>query len=95
MAVPFGVVFGDPDYSQVSHSRGGVMSAIVRHRRFGLGVLVVALLVLPGSASAVSAQPVRPEVTHGVVVGDVTARSAELWARADRAATLNVVLSGG
>jgi alkaline phosphatase D len=71
------------------------MSAIVRHRRLGLGLLVVALLVLPGSASAVSAQPVGPQVTHGVVVGDVTARSAVLWARADRAATLNVVLSGG
>jgi alkaline phosphatase D len=34
-------------------------------------------------------------VTHGVVVGDVTARSAVLWARADRTATLNVTLSGG
>ncbi|MEX2612365.1 MAG: hypothetical protein WD380_02200 [Gaiellaceae bacterium] len=34
-------------------------------------------------------------MTHGVVVGDVTARSAVLWARADRAATLNVTLSGG
>jgi alkaline phosphatase D len=30
-----------------------------------------------------------------VVVGDVTARSAVLWARADRTATLNVALSGG
>jgi len=48
------------------------------------------LLVLPGAASAISAQPAAPSVTHGVVVGDVTARSAVLWARADRAATLNV-----
>jgi phosphodiesterase/alkaline phosphatase D-like protein len=71
------------------------MSAIVRHRRLNLGLLVVALLVLPGSASAVSAQPVRPEVTHGVVVGDVTARSAELWARADRAATAAIVDTAG
>jgi len=55
----------------------------------------VTLLVLPGAASAISAQPGTPSVTHGVVVGDVTARSAVLWARADRAATLNVTLSGG
>jgi alkaline phosphatase D len=36
-----------------------------------------------------------PVVTHGVAAGDVTATSAVLWARADRAATLNVVVSGG
>jgi hypothetical protein len=34
-------------------------------------------------------------VSHGVVVGDVTQRSAVLWARADRAGTLEVRLSGG
>jgi alkaline phosphatase D len=34
-------------------------------------------------------------ITHGVIVGDVTSSSALLWARADREATLNVVLSGG
>lgn len=59
-------------------------------------VLAVAfVLALPASVSATSAQPARPSVTHGVVIGDVTARSAVLWARADRAATLDVVLSGG
>jgi alkaline phosphatase D len=52
------------------------------------------LLVLPG-VSLVGAQPAGPSVTHGVVVGDVTSRSAMLWARADREATLNVRLSGG
>jgi alkaline phosphatase D len=65
------------------------MSGIAR-----LAFLVALLLVLPG-ASVGSAQPARPSVTHGVVVGDVTARSAVLWARADRAATLNVSLSAG
>jgi alkaline phosphatase D len=57
-------------------------------------VLLVAALALPGAA-LVSAQPAPPSVTHGLVVGDVTARSAVLWARADRAASLNVRLSGG
>ena len=65
------------------------MSGIAR-----LAVLVAVLLLLPG-ASVGSAQPARPSVTHGVVVGDVTARSALLWARADRAATMNVRLSAG
>jgi alkaline phosphatase D len=59
-----------------------------------LGVLICGLLVLPG-ASVVTAQPGRPSVTHGVVVGDVTAGSGLLWARSDREATLNVRLSGG
>jgi alkaline phosphatase D len=59
-----------------------------------LGLLVGVLLALPG-ASVVAAQPGRPSVTHGVVVGDVTAGSAVLWARADREATLHVRLSGG
>ncbi|HEU5489940.1 MAG TPA: alkaline phosphatase D family protein [Gaiellaceae bacterium] len=36
-----------------------------------------------------------PVVTHGIAVGDVTATSAVLWARADRESVLNVVLSGG
>jgi alkaline phosphatase D len=72
------------------------MSRVLRQGSSRLGLLVVALLaLLPGSASAVSSQPAAPVVTHGVVVGDVTPRSAVLWARADRAATMNVVLSGG
>jgi alkaline phosphatase D len=36
-----------------------------------------------------------PAITHGVIVGDVTASSALLWARTDRQATMNVVLSRG
>jgi alkaline phosphatase D len=59
-----------------------------------LGALVGGLLVLPGASVGWAQQP-APVVTHGVVVGDVTARSAVLWARADRSATLNVRLSGG
>jgi alkaline phosphatase D len=53
------------------------------------------VFTLHGSTSARTAQPAVPVVTHGVVVGDVTTHTAELWARADRDATLNVVLSGG
>jgi alkaline phosphatase D len=60
-----------------------------------LGLVVAAVVALSGSASAGTAQPGGPLVTHGVVVGDVTSTSAVLWARADRAATLNVTLSGG
>jgi alkaline phosphatase D len=60
----------------------------------GRWLLVVALLALPG-VSAGAAPPIGPVVTHGVVVGDVTPRSALLWARADREATLHVRLSGG
>lgn len=72
------------------------MSQVVLPGRFYLALLATALLALPGAASALSGeQPSAPSVTHGVVVGDVTARSAVLWARADRAATLNVTLSGG
>ena len=66
------------------------MSAIFR-----LGLAVAVLFVISGSASVGTAKPTGPAVTHGVVVGDVTTRSAVLWARANRAATLNVVLSGG
>jgi alkaline phosphatase D len=47
-----------------------------------------------GVAAAGHAGPL-PTITHGVIVGDVTSSSALLWARADREATLNVVLSGG
>ena len=64
-----------------------------------LGVLVTTavLCVAAGSASVAAAKHgLRgPAVTHGVIVGDVTASSALLWARADRKAILNVALSGG
>ena len=60
-----------------------------------LGLLAAAVVALSASASPGTAQPGGPLVTHGVVVGDVTATSAVLWARADRPATLNVALSGG
>jgi alkaline phosphatase D len=63
--------------------------------------LVGAALVVPGGAAARSDDDDRPRgkerpvVSHGVVVGDVTPRSAVLWARADRGGTLKVKLSGG
>ena len=61
-------------------------------------VLAAAVFALPGSgagAAVRAASHVAPVVTHGVVVGDVTAHAAVLWARADREGTLKVQLSGG
>jgi alkaline phosphatase D len=57
--------------------------------------LVVAGLALAGGASARPGGHDGPALSHGVVVGDVTPRSAVLWARGDRAGTLRVSLSGG
>jgi alkaline phosphatase D len=64
--------------------------------------LVVLLLAVgaavtfaPGATRAVGAAEQGPIVSHGVAVGDVRSDSAVLWARADRAATLHVGLSGG
>jgi len=56
---------------------------------------LVALVVLVFASAGSSRPPAGPVVTHGVVVGDVSAGSAVLWARADREATLQVRLSGG
>jgi len=76
-----------------------LVTAIARIRRLSLlGVLVAATLLVQGRVTAIGGEQARrsgPSVTHGVVVGDVTARSAVLWARADRAAVLHVALSGG
>jgi alkaline phosphatase D len=60
-------------------------------------LLVTAALATLGTAAGSAAPPLResPQVTHGVVVGDVTATTAVLWARASSAAVLNVQLSGG
>jgi alkaline phosphatase D len=66
------------------------MSGIVR-----LGLAVGLLFALSGSASGSMGRTAVPSVTHGVVVGDVTAHTAVLWARADQVAMLNVGLSGG
>jgi alkaline phosphatase D len=61
-------------------------------------VLAAAVFALPGAgagAAVRAASHAEPAVTHGVVVGDVTAYTAVLWARADREGTLKVHLSGG
>jgi alkaline phosphatase D len=61
-------------------------------------VLAAAVFALAGSnagATVRTASHGSPVVTHGVVVGDVTAHSAVLWARGDREGTLKVHLSGG
>jgi alkaline phosphatase D len=61
-------------------------------------VFAAAVFALPGSGAEATARPSNHDelvVTHGVVVGEVTARSAVLWARANREGTLAVHLSGG
>jgi alkaline phosphatase D len=61
-------------------------------------VLAAAVFALLGTGAAASVRGTShesPVLTHGVVVGDVTADSAVLWARADREGTLKVHLSGG
>src|SRR5215203_175565 len=61
-------------------------------------VLAAVVFALAGSGAGASVRTLshdEPGVTHGVVVGDVTARTAVLWARADRDGTLKVHLSGG
>jgi alkaline phosphatase D len=46
-------------------------------------------------ASPTAARPTDPAITHGVVVGDVRADSAVLWARGSGPGVLHVRLSGG
>src|SRR5215207_6961557 len=62
-------------------------------------VFAAAVFALPGSGAEATARPSNHHdelvVTHGVVVGEVTARSAVLWARANREGMLAVHLSGG
>ena len=56
----------------------------------------IALVLVGGSlGSGAPAVQTEPVVTHGVVVGDVTAGSAVVWARTDRPATLRVTVQGG
>ena len=60
--------------------------------------LAAAVFALAGTGAGASVRTASHDglvVTHGVVVGDVTADSAVLWARADREGTLKVHLSGG
>jgi phosphodiesterase/alkaline phosphatase D-like protein len=60
-----------------------------------LSAAVTVLLAGSTGAAAHGGPSGAPTVAHGAIVGDVTASSALLWARADQEATLNVVLSGG
>jgi alkaline phosphatase D len=57
--------------------------------------VVVAALALPSGAAARPGGHDGSAVSHGVVVGDVTPRSAVLWARGDSGGVLRVSLSGG
>jgi alkaline phosphatase D len=60
-----------------------------------LAAAVFAFLASGTGAAVRAASHDSPVLTHGVVVGDVTAETAVLWARADREGTLKVHLSGG
>ena len=60
-----------------------------------LAAAVFAVLGTGAGASVRAASHESPVLTHGIVVGDVTAHSAVLWARGDREGTLKVHLSGG
>jgi alkaline phosphatase D len=67
-------------------------------RTVALGAITMLALALVGTtlgSERSGAAPADPVVTHGVVVGDVTARSAIVWARANRPATLRVTVQGG
>jgi alkaline phosphatase D len=57
--------------------------------------LVLCSLLLAGAAAAEAARHDGSDVSHGVVVGDVTPSSAVLWARGDRGGKLRVRLFGG
>jgi alkaline phosphatase D len=61
-------------------------------------VFAAAAFALLGSGAGAAprvADAREPVVTHGVVVGDVTARSAVLWAQANRVGALTVRITGG
>ena len=59
--------------------------------------VLVAGSVVPGRVAGVppDPKPSAPYITHGVIVGDVTAQSAILWARGSASGVLHVRLSGG
>ena len=67
----------------------------MRFRRAAI-VLGLATLILhsPG-AEGLRASAGLAAVTHGVVAGDVTTDSAVIWARADRASTMHVLVRSG
>lgn len=58
-------------------------------------LLAVSLLFLSPSQPAAAAASTGPAITHGVIVGDVRADSAHLWARGATSGWLNVRLAGG
>src|SRR5437868_2701502 len=52
-----------------------------------------ALALLSGGRASALVRTGRPRLTHGVQSGDVTAREAVVWARADRPSRMLVELS--
>ncbi|WP_245667415.1 alkaline phosphatase D family protein [Actinomadura macra] len=66
--------------------------SVLRGGLIATGGTAVALLAGGPAAALVRAD--RPRLTHGVQSGDVTAREAVVWARADRPSRMLVELSG-
>ena len=60
-----------------------------------LPVLILALAVALALTVAAEPDPEKLRVTHGVVVGDVGARSAVVWARSSAPAEMEVLLASG
>ena len=58
-------------------------------------VLVTLGLLTLVAGPAAAAMPAGPVITHGTVVGDIRADSAQLWARGSGPGVLNVRVAGG
>src|SRR5919198_5831237 len=66
-------------------------SSLSRRQFLGAGAAAGAALVVPGRAPAFVRS--RPQLTHGIQSGDVTADAGFVWARADRASRMLVEVS--
>ncbi len=60
----------------------------------GRSVVLVAVLTVAPVDGHLGASAGPPRITHGIAAGEVTERSAVLWARCDRPATLHVTVGG-
>ena len=71
-----------------------VFRLVGRCGHVAFATLLLAAAVV-GAAAAARPAATAPRPTHGVVVGDVTARHAVLWTRTSEPATLRIHLEGG
>ena len=59
----------------------------------GVGIVGAGVLSRPGFAQAPGTVRGRPQITHGVQSGDVTAYNGVVWARVDRPSCMIVEVS--